>query len=122
MGLKFSLKRLRQFGAPGTLLIDPVGPVVAKDVPGRFCIFLGYGTDTPGYRVLVPSTGRLDVYASLNVKISRGVMPYRDFLTKCRVDPTYAAIHGAWYDRVFETSIEGYSSLMSVVADSANGL
>ena len=87
LGLNFSLKRLRQFGAPGTLLVDPVGPVTAKNVPGRFCIFIGYGTDTPGYRVLIPSTGRLEVYASCDIKISRGVMPYRDFLTKCRAGP-----------------------------------
>lgn len=66
--------------------------MTAKNVPGRFCVFIGYGTDTPGYRVLIPPTNQLKVYASVNVKVFRNVMPYRYFLTKFRVDPTYTAI------------------------------
>ena len=100
LGLKFSIKRLRPFGAPGTLLKKPVGTITASDIPGKFCIFIGYGLDTPGYRVIVPSIGEIKVYTDIDIKISRSIVPCRDFLTKCRVDPTYASIHALWYDRI----------------------
>ena len=119
LGLKFSIKRLRPFGAPGTLLVKPTGTVTAPDVPGKFCIFIGYGLDTPGYRVIVPSVGEIKVYTDIDIKISKSVVPCRDFLTKCRLDPTYAAIHGAWFDRVFEIRFEGYGSLVDAVDDSS---
>ena len=102
LGLKFSIKRLRPFGAPGTLLKKPVETITASDIPGKFCIFIGYGLDTPGYRVTVLSIGEIKIYTDIDIKISRSIVPCRDFLTKCRVDPTYASIHALWYDRIFE--------------------
>ena len=111
LGLKFSIKRLRPFGAPGTLLIKPCADITASKVPGKFCIFIGYGHDTPGYRVIVPSIGEIKIYTDIDIKISRSVVPCRDFLSKCRLDPTYAAIHGAWFDRVFEIQSEGNGNI-----------
>ena len=63
--------------------------LTAIDFPGAPCIFIGYGTDTHGYRVVIPgdrgSSMRIDV--DKDAVINSSILATKAFVAKCRSDP-----------------------------------
>lgn len=85
-------RRLRPFGAPGWILKSKLKSKGRRR--GGRCLFIGYGGDTCGYRV-VDLLGR-DVVSDLDVVVSETLASKMDLVQSIRTDPFYAAKYGEW--------------------------
>ena len=73
LGLKFDAKSLRIFGSMGHRL-NKNKLLTAADFPGDACIFIGYGTDTHGYRVVIPEGSHMRVDVDKDVVINSSLL------------------------------------------------
>lgn len=96
LGLRVDLKKLRIFGSLGRVLVKDT-LVTSKEVPGEPCLFIGYGTDTPGYRVVVPRESRADYLVDKDVIFRSSLHVTRAFIRECRAGGTIAP----WVDELF---------------------
>lgn len=74
-------------------------------------VFIGYGGDTKGLRVVRLVDER--VMTDMDVHVEVDLAPVMNFVTSCRQDPLYALLHGdlVWrtYDRTPKARIKGVS-------------
>ena len=99
LGLKFDAKSLRIFGSMGHRL-NKRKLLTAADFPGDACIFIGYGTDTPGYRVVIPEGSHMCVDVDKDVVINSSLLKTKAFVARCRSDPLCSHML-SWIDLMF---------------------
>ena len=84
LGLKVGRRRdLCLFGSFGSRHDKKNGDLTAAELPGLPCIFIGYGTDTPGKRVIVPDGPNLRIEVDADVTISSNRLLTRAFVHEC---------------------------------------
>ena len=87
LGLKVDRSYLRLFGSCGSRLIKN-RLVTAKEYPGESCFFIGYGTDSYGYRVVIPDGSVMRIEVDKDVVINSSCIATKAFVAKCRSDPS----------------------------------
>ena len=100
LGIKVNRRDMCLFGSFGSRLDKRRGDLTAAELPGLPCIFIGYGTDTPGKRVIVPDGSQLRIEVDKDVVISSNRMLTKAFVRECRTNPMYAFLL-PWVDLVF---------------------
>ena len=78
------------FGSFGSRLDKKNGDLTAAELPGLPCIFIGYGTDNPGYLVILPDGTDLHIEIDRDVTIGLHRLLTRAFAHECRTDPVYS--------------------------------
>ena len=96
LGLKVPLGNMKIFGSLGRILVKGHVPT-AKEFLGEPCLFIGYGTDSQGYRVILPRESRADYVVDKDVAIQSSLTATRAFIQECRVNDSLAP----WVDEVF---------------------